>query len=35
VLEEDGEDKMAEKLANEEVFEHIGQKSRVLNNILH
>ena len=35
VLEENGEDKESEKVTNEEVIEHVGQKRTLLNNTLH
>ena len=34
VLEENGEDKMLEKVINEQVLERIGEKRTLLNNIL-
>ena len=34
VLEENGEDKMTEKLTNEQVLDRIGEKRTLLNNIL-
>ena len=34
VLEENGEDKWSEKVTNEQVFERIGEKRTLLNNIL-
>ena len=34
VLEENGQDKIARKVTNEEVLERIGDKNTLLNNIL-